>query len=67
MAEVMTAETAREMVDEMEAHYADTLTEWETSFCNSIYNSKYERLTEKQTACLKKIYNRVTDNGRKTW
>ena len=55
----MKLDEAQDVIDEMLQLRGDELNAWENDFCESIYYSTYRTLTEKQTACLNKIWDRV--------
>jgi len=56
--EILTKEEARKMIDEiMEGEY--TVTDYEETFLENIYNSVIKYLTPKQTALLWKIYTKI--------
>jgi len=50
---------AIDMIEEIFESGPSRLSDWENNFLESIQNSTFPDLTEKQTACLKKIYNRI--------
>jgi len=55
----MTLKEAQDLIDDIYKFRADKLSEWEDNFCQSIYYSNYKTLTEKQDACLNKIFDKL--------
>lgn len=55
-----------EVLDALEAHYGERLTEWERRFVNSVRDQfdEHGRLTDKQRTKLDEVFERVSGGGR---
>jgi len=62
---MITIERAKEMVEEVQLNDVYELNDWEADFIESIHKWLFNGfgLTEKQTACLQRIYDKLTDSG----
>ena len=59
-------EDVDDVVDALQRHYRERLSEWETQFVSSVAEQWEERgeLTEKQRAKLEEVFDRVSGGGR---